>query len=87
MAESTHRLVLVDRCAGGDRHIHRWKPSCSCGRWWGINARTRAKARTQFAGHFSAAKGEKLKTRRRVSPGPQPLTPEHLLPEALRRTA
>lgn len=75
-----HRLVLADRCAGGERHIHRWTPSCSCGKWWGINARTRDKAAKQWRRHAVKKKSSGRGAH------PHELTPEHLLPDALRRS-
>lgn len=83
---STHRahcLVLHDRCSpDAKRHIHRWVPTCSCGKWWGIAARSIDKAARQYRNHALNA-GREVTT----GPVPAPVTPDHLLPAALRRVA
>lgn len=40
-----HSLVLVDR---GAEHVHRWKPSCSCGTWFGVQRRRKQEAVKQY---------------------------------------
>lgn len=83
-----HALVLNDRNVAGERHRHRWHPSCECGRWHGINAETVDKAAEQYRAHRrKEAREDRIRLRRRHRdrlPQPQAVTPAHLLPEALR---
>lgn len=77
-----HALVLTNR---GSQHRHPWAPACSCGLWVGVPTRRRQKAEKQYRHHANAY--ESLgRRRRRGLVTPQPVTPDHQLPAALRRT-
>lgn len=77
-----HRLELHDRNADGERHRHRWAPRCSCGRWFGLFARTKKVAADRHRDHV---RSERRHTRVEKRAAPRPVTPEADLPEALRR--
>ena len=75
-ATTRHTLVLRDR---GVEHIHRWAPSCSCGRWVGVFRKRKVDAVKIHRQHADGAS-----IRRRGRPHPRPLTPADRLPVALR---
>lgn len=85
MVVRDHLLNMVDRNDGPDvRHIHRWRPTCTCG-WAGVNRKRRADARRLFEAHAESQKFQARGGRgRRRTVGPGELTPTHMLPAELR---
>ena len=73
-----HSLVLTDR---GISHVHRWLPSCSCGRWIGVQRRRKTEALEQYRDHVAIVRKQ---TPRSHLPQPRPVTPLEQLPEVLR---
>jgi len=78
---ATHALVLTDR---GAEHIHRWAPSCSCGRWAGVFRRRKCDAVKQHRQHVAGIQATARAIRRGTLIVPRKPTPVHLLPEGLR---
>lgn len=76
-----HRGRLADRNAGGERHLHRWQPECSCG-WRGIPAKG-PWARDQLRRHRDSVENARIRGAG-AEMIRQPLTPTADLPEALR---
>lgn len=75
---TVHSLVLTDR---GQNHIHRWAPTCSCGKWIGVFRRNKAEAVAQHRQHVNGPVGDRKNAYQNK---PRPLTPRDKLPEALR---
>lgn len=69
----THALVLIDRGLG---HVHRWKPSCSCGLWVGAQRRRKQEAVKQYRVHRTTLRP----AQRTRGYKPRLPTPAHLLP-------
>lgn len=70
-----HALVLIDR---GVEHAHRWKPSCSCGTWTGVQRRRKQEAVMQYRKHVAGTRPKRTGGYRPRTP-----TPSHLLPVEL----
>lgn len=73
-----HAFVLVDR---GPEHVHRWKPSCTCGTWTGAQRRRKQEALKQYRQHRVIV--APVTGRRKSTLKPRPPTPAELLPMAL----
>lgn len=78
-----HRLKLTHR---GSNHRHPWHAECSCG--WGSTTATAFRQKETAKKAWTVhAEGKSVKPARRGrGGGPRPVTPDHLLPEQLRRT-
>lgn len=78
-----HHLVMDDRNQNGETHIHRWAPSCSCGKWTGVFRKRRGDAVALHTTHAalrapSGGRGADRSYPRRRTPAPIALLDEML---------